>query len=257
MVRSVSLAALAALVVSGCGNEAVVLQPPPRHYELSPGDHRIAVDVPYGWTVVNQGREIRIRQGTIEKGVRTIEIHDLGPAGLEGVRQEVEQARDLWSAGRDLDARWRLRRIEVPREWFATATQSSNFWSSMRDLTGARRGAGYDEVEDAFTALIDTVRTLDPPPFEAAVLSALQSVEDLKSRREVGPRGITKIDGHDAMLLETHSRLAHENPRRYVVIRNRSRLLALWMDRSPTGAPYPVFDTVVNSLRIRTQQGPI
>jgi len=252
MGRSRGLLLLAALLAAGCSGAPIAATPPPRHYLLSPGDHRIAIDVPRDWTVASQGSEIRIRKGTIEKGVLTIEIHDLGPAGLEGVRDEIQRARDLWIAGKDGDARWRLRRVAVSREWFPTATQRSHFWSALNDLTGADPNTEYAEVEGNFIALLDSVRALEPLPFDAAVDQALGSVEDLKNRRQIGSRRSVTIDGHDAQAIETWYRLAHSDPRRYVVIRNRSRLLAIWMDRSRSGAPYPAFDEIVRSLRIQT-----
>jgi hypothetical protein len=249
MARSAAVL-LAALLAAGCSGRPVAVTPPPRHYLLAPGDHRIAIDVPRDWTVVSQGNEIRIRKGTIEKGVLTIEIHDLGPAGLEGVRDEIQRARDLWIAGKDGDARWRLRRVMVSREWFPTATQRSNFWSELNDLTDAGPHTDFSEVEGNFIALLDSVRALEPLPFDAAVDQALGSVEDLKSRRQIGSRRSVTIDGHDSQVIETWYRLAHSDPRRYVVIRNRSRLLAIWMDASRSGAPYPSFDEIVRSLRI-------
>lgn len=248
---------LAACLLAGCGDSRLAIRTPVRHYELAPGEHRIGIDVPFGWTVVNQGDEIRIRRGTIEQGVQTIEIRDLGPAGLDGVAGEVERARELWSAGRDLDARWRLRRIDVPRDWFATASQQSGFWDSVHDLTGARRGAAYSEVEDGFHALIDSVRAIEPPTLEAAATSALSTIEDLANRREIGRRVNTTLDGHAAIVLETRYRLAHSDPRRYVVIRNQDRFLALWMDRSRSGRDDPAFDAIVQSLRLRPASGPI
>jgi hypothetical protein len=251
MVRSLPALLLAALIATGCSDGKLALETPTRRVDLAPGEHRITVAVPLGWSVANQGSEIRIRQGTIADGERIIEIRDLGPAGLEGVRDEVERARDLWSSGRDLDARWRLRRIAVPREWFPTAIRRRDFWGAMDEVTGAPRGAGYDQVQDAFDALIDSVRALEAPPLDAAVASALGSIEDLKNRREIGPRRLATIDGREAVVLETHYRLTHSDPRRYVVVRNGSRLLALWMDRTRSGPEYPAFDTIVKSLRFR------
>ena len=112
------------------------------------------------------------------------------------------------------------------------------------------------DIDNRFTALLDSVRTLEPQSLEESVDQALVSIEDLKNRREIVARKQITIDGHDALLFATRYRMAHNDPRTYVVIRNGSRLLGVWMDRSRSGAPYPAFDGIVKSLRFRASAPP-
>ena len=245
-------ALLAALLSNGCADGTIAIAPPPRHYEMTPGDHRIAFDAPHDWAVVNQGSEITIRKGTIEHGIHAIEIRDLGPAGRDGIEAEVKRARELWSAGKDDDARWRLKRIQVARESFTTASQRNHFWETLHDLTGAPRTVESGDVDDMFTALLDSVRALEPLTFEESVDQALRPVEDLKLRREVAKRKPIAIDGRNALRFETRYRQTHTDLRSYVVIRNGSRLLGVWMDHDrPNGKLNPAYETVVKSLKIQ------
>jgi len=101
------------------------------------------------------------------------------------------------------------------------------------------------------------VRAIEPPSLQSAITSALAPIEDLKNRREVGSLKPIVLDGHEGMTLETRYRLTHSDPRRYVVIRNGSRLLAIWMDRDRSGPAYPAFDAIVQSLRVRALSRPI
>jgi hypothetical protein len=248
---SVTAALLAAALAAGCADGPVAITPPPRHYEMTPGDHRIAFDAPHDWAVVNKGSEITIRKGSIEKGVLAIEIRDLGPAGRDGIEAEVKRARELWTTGRTEDARWRLQRIHVARGSFTTASQRNHFWETLHDLTAAPSSTESGDIDNRFTTLLDSVRTLEPQSLEESVDQAVQSLEDLKNRREIVARKQITIDGHDALLFATRYRQTHADPRSYVVIRNGSRLLGVWMDRSRSGAPYPAFDGIVKSLRFR------
>jgi len=247
-----SAALLAALLANGCTDGRVAIAPPLLHYEMAPGDHRIEFYAPNDWTVVNQGNEITIRKGSIEKGIRAIEIRDLGPAGRDGIEAEVRRSRDLWAAGKDADARWRLKQIYIARESFTTASQRNNFWLTLHELTGAPRNAESSDIDQMFTALLDSVRALEPPSFAESVDQALAPIEDLKLRREVTKRTKIAIDGHDALRFETRYRQTHADPRSYVVIRNGSRLLGVWTDHErPRGTLNPAWKTLVQSLKIR------
>ena len=243
---------LAAVLASGCVDRTIAIATPSRHYEMTPGDHRIAFDAPQDWMVVNQGREVTIRKGSIEKGIRAIEIRDLGPAGREGIEAEVKRARELWNADKDADARWRLKNITVTRESFTSASQRNHFWETLHDLTGAPRGAEFNHVDAMFTALLDSVRALEPLPFPKAVEIALAPIEDVKLRREISERTRMSIDGHDALRFETRYRQTHAYPRTYVVVRNGSRLLGVWMDHDrPRATLNLTFDVVVKSLKVQ------
>src|SRR5690242_7875157 len=97
--------------------------PPPaavqKEFELD--RHRVQLMAPGGWEVLDQGRQKRFRNGESE-----LVFEVLGPAGPQAVRLDVEQARDLWKAGRADESQLRIRRLAVP-QLFATAAERITF----------------------------------------------------------------------------------------------------------------------------------
>lgn len=210
---------------------------------LTPGEHRVSVVIPTGWTVLDQGDEILLQR----EGGR-IAIRDLGPAGRDGVRREVERAREWWRAGRDRDARWRLRRLEVSPALFATAERRAAFWGLYSSVTAAAEDASFTDVEPAFASLLDTVGALEQVPGEEVATAAIAALES-DARRETAARDSARIGVRDGLRIETWYRMTHNGSRRYAVVENAGRLLAIATDPGRPEALAPAFEAVVASLR--------
>lgn len=218
---------------------------------IAPGGHKVSIVSPKGWEVVDQGREVLLRRGEARLSLR-----DLGPVGGEGLRREIERARELWLRGQEKDARWSLRAMPVPDAMFRSRAQRSNYWTTLQRVSEAPPGVAFVEVRAAFDVLLDSVAALSDPPFPEIVAGALNGagVED-PGRREPVMRGRIQVDGHDGVLFDTWYRVTHTDRRRYAVLRNDTRLLSLATDGLRPELAMETFDRVLRSLRFEPGEG--
>lgn len=228
--------ALLPALLAGCGSREA-----PRAFELGP--HRGQLHVPSGWVVLDQGRQWRLRKGDAE-----LVLQDLGAAGPEGIRREVERARELWREGRVDEARWRLRNVRAPRELFAAAVDREAFWAAWAAfLDDKARVVPYPEIDPAFSDVLARVDALPPPDLPALSDGGLRMLGH-DQRRDVKSRQTLKVGGRDALDVETWNRLSHANPQRFLFIAHDGYLLALYTARQSDATALEAFASVRDSL---------
>ena len=213
----------------------------PRAFELGP--HRGQVRVPAGWAALDHGRQWRLRKGEAE-----LVLQDLGAAGPQGIRREVERARELWRVGRVDEARWRLRNVPVPRELFPTAVEREAFWAAWSAFLGdPAMVVPYAEIDPAFRDVLARVDALPPPDLPALADAGLKALGH-DQRRDVKSRQALKVSGRDALDVETWNRLSHANPQRFLFIADDGYLLALYTARQADAEALRAFASVRDSL---------
>lgn len=235
--RAAWLGALLAALLSGCGPAAA-----PRAFEV--GEHRGGFAVPAGWEVQDQGKALRLRSGGAE-----IALQDLGPAGPQGIRREVERARDLWQAGRVDEARWRLRNVPVPPDLFPSVAARDAFWSTWSGLSSdAAKDKPFEEIEPAFANVLGHVDTMPLRDLQALADAGLAALGH-DQRRDVRSREATMVGGRDALVVETWNRLSHTSPQRMLFVLNDGYLLALYAALRADADSAAAFDSVRASLQ--------
>lgn len=213
----------------------------PRAFELGP--HRGHVRVPSGWAALDHGRQWRLRKGEAE-----LVLQDLGTAGPQGIRREVERARELWRAGRVEEARWRLRNVVVPRERFPTAGGREAFWAAWSAFfADPATVVPYADIDLAFSDVLARVDAL-PRPNLAELSDAGLTALGHDQRRDVKSRNALKVGGRDAVDVETWNRLSHASPQRFLFIAHDGYLLALYTPRQADAGTLEAFASVRDSL---------
>jgi hypothetical protein len=229
----VMIAALAA----GCG------QPPDRR-TFTVGTHRVSTITPLRWEVLEHGEEILIRNGDEQ-----VAIADLGPAGPAGIRRQVERARDLWRAGRDRDARWRMSRTPVPDDLFETAEQRKTFWLAWSDVSNAPEGTSAASIERPFETLLQVIETMPDRSLDQLVDHYLAGI-DRDQQRDVASRQRFVIRGREMLVVDTWDRMAHRMRQRTAFVLDEGDLLALRTDRGRFGENAQVLAVMLAALRV-------
>lgn len=228
--------ALFVALLAGCDSPEA-----PRAFELGP--HRGQVRVPSGWSVLDHGRQWHLRKGEAE-----LVLQDLGAAGPQGIRREVERARELWRADRVEEARWRLRNVVVPRELFPTAVGREAFWTAWSAFfADPATVVPYADIDLAFSDVLARVDALPPPDLPALSDAGLTALGH-DQRRDVKSRQALKVGGRDAVDVETWDRLSHASPRRFLFIAHDGYLLALYTARQADAEVLKAFASLRDSL---------
>ena len=229
-----SLALLASLGLA-CGCAA----PPRQEFEV--GVHRLSMVTPAGWQHVDQGRRHLIRRGDAR-----LVIEDLGPRTREGIRDEIQKARERWRAGSDGEGRTVMRGIEVAPRLFESADQRQAFWSIWHAVAGSRDFDSADLHFDRLLTAIDGMRELS---LDEIVDDALQELgeDQRRSRASLEPRS---LDGRNGAFVVTWNRLSHADPRTFAIFVNRGRVLALRVEDRFSRPDESVLEDVLESLGI-------
>jgi hypothetical protein len=224
------------LLVAGCASEA--------RQEFDVGVHRVSVATHPGWQHVDQGRRHLLRHEEVQ-----LVIEDLGPAGREGIRHEIERARALWHRGQDREARTLMAMVPIAPEHFVTPAQGHAFWNTWHEVSGAPENLDAAEAEARFDRLLDAVATLRDRPAADVIDAALRTMGE-DQRRGVASRRQERLDGLELVVIETWNRLSHEDRRRFAILIDAGYTLALRTDRGPWPAAAPAFESTLRSLRI-------
>jgi hypothetical protein len=188
--------------------------------------------VPAGWQALDQGRQLVFRNGE-----STLIFNDLGAVRPEGFRDTAAAAQELWRSGRDDEARTRLRELEQ---------------RTVLPVPSAPRGTAYADVALDFDRLFAAIEEMKPAPIDKIVDDALPRLGHDQFRREVKSRQATRVDGREAMEVETWMTLTHSDPRCLLLIVNEGRALAVRCDRCD-GDMAKIFDDVTVSLHFAAE----
>jgi len=175
------------------------------------GEQHLEAAVPHGWEALDRGRQIVFRSESAE-----MILADLGPCRPEGFRREIAVVRNLSRSGRDHEARTRLGELRLPPEL---------------------------HVEPQLDALEAAIDGMQPASMERIADDALKLLGH-DQRREVKSRQALRVDGREAMEVETWMALTHGDPARFLVVINDGRTLALHCSRCDDDA----FERVAKSL---------
>ena len=241
MIPRLVLIAAALVIASACGNrDARAGLAADKEFEFAA--HRVRAAVPGNWSVLDQGRQKRLRNGESE-----IVLENLGPADPDGVRREVERARDLWKAGQSGEAQLALNNLHAPAELFPTAEDNRAYQVVRARLAVYREERPFETVAADFVELLGRVSEL---PARTADQLAEWGLTQLghDQRRDVKSRRTLTVDGHDAVEIETWSRLDHTYPQRFLFVADSGDLLALHTPREADAASAKVFESVSDSL---------
>jgi len=233
--RAMGRALVFACVLAGCGARDTA-----REFTL--GDHQVRVEAPSGWETLDQGRVVRFKNARAE-----LVLQDLGPAGPQGIRREVERARDLWRSGQAAAAATRLGSVPVPRDLFPTPETGREFWAAWSRVSRAPEETPFADVEPAFADILANVDAMPARSLAALVDAGLASLGH-DSRRDVKSRGEYVIDGRPAQDVETWNRLTHDYPQRLLFVLNDGYLLVLAADQGAGGDVVKAFERMRASL---------
>ena len=212
--------------------------------QLDIGVHHVSIVAGPDWRHVDQGRRHQLRRGEI-----LLVLEDLGPVGREGIRREVERARDLCRRGREGEARTLMGQVPVPAEHFPSLDERQAFWRSWHEVSGAPAGLDAAAMADRFDRLLDAITALRDRTAEEEVDGALRAMGE-DQRRSVASQVVLRQEGREAVIVETWNRLSHEDRRRFALVRDAGYLLVLRTERGPWLASRAAFDRVQGSLRV-------
>lgn len=82
---------------------------------------------------------------------------------------------------------------------------------------------------------------------DAGIKHALRRLRE-EERREVALRDTLEITGREARLIDTWDTISHQNPKRFLFVKNRESLLVLYTLGGHFEAMAPVFDKLATSL---------
>ena len=219
---------------------AACTEAPARVFEV--GQHRIEVMVPAGWQALDHGRQLVFRNGE-----STLIFTDIGAVRPDGFRDIAAGARELWRSGRDDEARTLLWQLPLRTELFASREERERVQEPWSAILIAPRGTAYENVAQDFDKLSTVIDATKPAPIDRIAADALQRIGHDQSRREVKSRQETRVDGREAMVIETWMTLTHSDRRCLLVVVNAGRALALRCDRCE-GAPADAFNDATVSL---------
>jgi len=214
------MALVAAVLHGGCTREP---PPPPEPTAVTVGVHSLAFRVPEGWLHFDHGREQRF-----ERGLLQMSIADLGPVDGAGYARAIEDARDLWRAGRLEDARETLGRLRL-RSAFPSEEEWRAFRVPWEIVSQVGSGASPGELDEAYRSVLETVRGLLSPPLEAATAAALADLGH-DERRSVAEREPVLIDDREGMWVDTWDRLSHDHRQRFLFVVSEGHLLVVHTD---------------------------
>lgn len=222
---------------------AVACEPPSR--AVAVGEHRLFVAVPSGWQVLDQGRQVVFRKAAAES---ELVLSDLGAARPEGFRKEVLRARDLWRAGRESEARSRLREVPLRDKLFATRDDYDRLFAAWQALEGMPLDTTFANVNVLFDKFLHVIDSTQPPTLEAIADDTLPRIGHDEQRFELKSRQTTRVDGREAIAVDTWRSLTHTDLRRYLIVVNEGRVLVLRCERCSDPLINDGFDQVSESL---------
>ena len=242
---AVSLIFALAIALPGCDARKTL-----RVFEI--GAHRGEVAVPAGWKVDDQGRAWRLRSGDAE-----LVLRDLGPAGPEGIRREVERAEELWRTGRVDEAQWRLANVPVPPSLFATTAAREAFWSAWSKLsTTAAKERPYAHMRPAFAEIAAHVAVMPSRTLPELAEDGMAML-DHGPRREVKSRQPATVGGREALDIVTWNRLTHAYVQRMVFVLDDGYLFALYTPREADAESVRALESVRASLTFADVAGSV
>ena len=227
------------LLVVGCAGEA------PQPLALEVGAHRVVIDAPQGWEHFDKGAE-----QFFKRGFNQIFLTDAGPAAIEGFRQDVERAREVFRDGNLEQANDILNALRW-RSSFPSTDRWNSFHASLQQARGIGSGREHHDpiaVESAYTELLVQLRALPQRDIATLAREMLADFEPV-DRRTVRNENPMVIDGRQAWLIETWDRLNHIQPMRYVFVLSEGRFLVIRTGLGQLSEIEPSFEAVLASLR--------
>jgi hypothetical protein len=212
--------------------------------EATVGHHHVRFLLPKSWEHLDHGHEQLLRLGEAQ-----MTLADLGPATSGAMAQELGRARELWLAGRRLDAFERVRELRSPALRYASSDQRTEFWQPWADVTFAPAPADSAAIGPAFDALIRGADKLAPP----TPTLLFQYVSDLALSghgQEIAARERRTIQGSDWVVVDLWDRVSHGGRTRVAFTVTGGYLLALTMDRGLPEQLRPAFESVLASMEV-------
>src|SRR5258706_7633369 len=182
------------------------------------GHHRVRFVAPAEWEHLDQGRQQIFRQMDV-----SVVLEDLGPADRNGMKHDLERARETWIQGRRQDAFVRVRELRGPALANATSDAQAEFWKPWYDMTYGDPDSGA--VARAFDAMIAGAERLPDVTPEQMAGYALQVADPrrgITSRpgREIARHGGRPVNGREWFEVETWSAVSHQDRSRLACLDN-------------------------------------
>ena len=243
--NAAALIAIATSVVAGgCAEE------PPEPLSLQVGAHRIAFDAPQGWQRIDRGAE-----QFFKRELDQIFLNDAGPVTVEGFRQEVERAREVFRGGSLEQANDILNAIHW-RSAFPSKDRWDAFYASLSAARGLSSGRDHHDpfaVESAYKEVLVQLATLPDRDIETLAKEALAEFEPV-DRRTIRAQSPMIVDGRQAWRIETWDRLNHTGLMRYIFVLDNGRFLVIRTGLGNFKKIEPSFEAMVASLLLRGAQ---
>jgi hypothetical protein len=228
---------LGLVLVAGCAPETRI--------EFDVGAHHVSAAVPPGWEHLDQGKRHQFRRGD-----QRIVLEDMGPTGREGIAREVARARALWRSGRPGEGRQVMTMIPVPDEGFATAEVRRGFWETWSAAANADDRTDAATMEARFDRLMQASADMPERTPEQSIDDALKSVGE-DGRRPIASRAIQDVNGRSWVMIDTWSRLGHEDRRPFAFLLNGGFVLMMRVDTASPAVARESFELVLRGLRVR------
>jgi hypothetical protein len=218
--------------------------PPP--LVLNVGIHDISLALPEGWIHLDHGLEHRF-----QNDLRHIAISDLGPVTPEGYQREINHARELFRDYRLEDAKAHLDSIQL-----LAGFSSARHWAEVSGVYhvaldgGLKRDSTRQEVEDAYTSLIQQVERMERSGLPSLVERLLPTL-DTAAHREVASQQHLTIGGRDGMRVETWDKMTHESRLSFLFVLNEENMLVLRMAFGKQPDMQEAYDLMADSLRFQ------
>jgi hypothetical protein len=233
--------AAAAIVMAGCVCPGWAAEP----LELNVGAHRVTLTAPERWAHIDDGDAHRFRW----RGAQ-IEVADVGPVTLAGIRSEIQRARGLYLIGAAAESSDVVNGLRL-RGLFASQQRWDDFlvaWDTVRRARANDDRAAKRAVDGAFQTVLGEIARLPQPSLPELAAGAVAELEPM-DRREIAMQREISIAGRSGLAIDTWDRLAHAQRKRYVFVVNEGDVLMVRMVFGAFESIEDTFDDLVASIR--------
>jgi hypothetical protein len=236
------------LVLCCCGLTIACAGPSatePNPVSVTVGDQQVRLVPPAQWERFEFKDEIGFRHD-----IDQILLRDSGPITADGIKAQVEQARQLFRTNQIARSSELINSLSV-RPLFSDQRRWKLFEESWKRLRWANLGENLafpDRVEQAYTAVLVELATLPAQDLSLLAKTILADIEPM-DRREIATEQPIVVDGRRALRFDTWDRRNHTWRRRSVYIENDGRILVVRMGLGQFENLDAAFDRVVESVR--------